>query len=76
MHRDYKQMAARAADLPDDSLVLDRAAALLLGIHVDTLRRLNLVPAVEITPRTRGRRLGDIRAFIRRRGHAGDAATA
>jgi hypothetical protein len=57
--------------LPDDSVVPDVIAAKVLGISVWTLRRGNPVPAVQISERRRGRRVGDLRAKVR-----GDSATA
>ena len=50
----------RADRLPDAAILPDRAAALLLGISVWTLRWNNPVPPVQITARMRGRKLSDI----------------
>jgi hypothetical protein len=61
----YLAMIARADRLPDAAILPDPAAALLMGISIWTLRRNNPVPAVQITARCRGRRLGDIRAMGR-----------
>jgi hypothetical protein len=51
--------------LPDDALVSDAVAAVLLSISVWTLRRENPVPARQISERKRGRRVGDLRAKVR-----------
>lgn len=62
---DYRAMIAHVDGLPDDALLPDPAAALLLGISVDTLRRSNPVPPIQVAPRCRSRRLGDIRKRYR-----------
>jgi hypothetical protein len=51
--------------LPDDSVIPDAVAAKVLGISVWTLRRQNPVPAVQISERCRGRRVGDVRDKVR-----------
>jgi hypothetical protein len=51
--------------LPDDSVVNDRAAAMILGVSVWTLRRANPVPKRQISERRYGRRVGDLRAKVR-----------
>jgi hypothetical protein len=51
--------------LPDDALVSDAVAAIILSISVWTLRRENPVPARQISERKRGRRVGDLRAKVR-----------
>jgi hypothetical protein len=51
--------------LPDDALVSDAVAAVLLSISVWTLRRENPIPARQISERKRGRRVGDLRAKVR-----------
>lgn len=56
-------LIARVGQLPDEAIMPDSVAAMLLGISIWTLRRENPVPAVQVTPRRRGRRLGDIRRF-------------
>lgn len=58
---DYRAMAEGSGKLPDEAILPDPAAAIVLGISVWTLRRNDPVPAVQITERIRGRRLGDIR---------------
>jgi hypothetical protein len=62
---DYTAIVAKFADLPDDAIVPDLAAALLLSISPWTLRRRNPVPPIKISERCRGRRAGDIRALVR-----------
>ena len=51
--------------LPDDALVSDAVAAVVLSISIWTLRRENPVPARQISERKRGRRVGDLRAKVR-----------
>jgi hypothetical protein len=51
--------------LPDDALVSDAVAAVILSISIWTLRRENPVPARRISERKRGRRVGDLRAKVR-----------
>ena len=51
--------------LPDDALVSDAVAAVILSISIWTLRRENPVPARQISERKRGRRVGDLRAKVR-----------
>jgi hypothetical protein len=62
---DYTAIVAKFSDLPDDAVVPDPAAALLLSISPWTLRRNNPVRPIQISQRCRGRRAGDIRAFVR-----------
>jgi hypothetical protein len=62
---DYNAIVARADNLPDAAILPDQAAAILMGISIWTLRRNNPVPPIDVTPRRRGRRLGDIRALTR-----------
>lgn len=50
---------------PDDVIVRDHHAARVLDISVWTLRRRNPVPAIRLSPRCVGRRLGDLRRLIR-----------
>ena len=51
--------------LPNDALVPDRVAAAILSISIWTLRRENPVPTRQISERRRGRRVGDLRNFVR-----------
>jgi hypothetical protein len=44
--------------LPNDAIVPDEVAAVILSIGVDTLRRNNPIPQVQISERRRGRRVG------------------
>jgi hypothetical protein len=57
--------------LPNDALVFDAVAALVLGVSLKTLQRKISLPARRISERRLGRRVGDIRALAR-----GEAATA
>jgi hypothetical protein len=60
---DHDAIVAAVDKLPDAAIIPDEAAARLMGISVWTLRRNNPVPAINISPRRRGRRLGAIRAL-------------
>jgi hypothetical protein len=51
--------------LPDDMIVSDQLAAILLNCSTRTLRRGSLVRRVKTGDRTGGRRLGDIRKLAR-----------
>jgi len=51
--------------LPNDAVVSDRIAAEILDISIWTLRRNNPIPAIQVSERRRGRRVGDIRAKVR-----------
>jgi hypothetical protein len=52
-------------NLPDDVIVPDPIAADILGISIWTLRRAGPVRPVQLSPKRRGRRLGDLRRLIR-----------
>jgi hypothetical protein len=51
--------------LPDDAIVPDPNAALVLGVSPWTLKRHDIVPRVQITPKLTGRRAGNLRAVAR-----------
>jgi hypothetical protein len=51
--------------LPDDALVSDAVAAVILAVSIWTLRRENPVPRRQISERRFGRRVGDLRAKVR-----------
>lgn len=51
--------------LPDDALVSDAVATVILGISLATLKKKNPVPARQISERRHGRRVGDLRAKVR-----------
>jgi hypothetical protein len=51
--------------LPDDMIVSDQLAAILLNCSTRTLRRGSSVPRIKTGDRTGGRRLGDIRKLTR-----------
>ena len=51
--------------LPNDAIVSDRVAAAILSISIWTLRRENPVPTRQVSERRRGRRVGDLRNFVR-----------
>ena len=57
--------------LPNDALVFDGVAALVLGVSLKTLQRKMSLPARQISEGRHGRRVGDIRALVR-----GEAVTA
>ena len=58
---DYDAIVAKVDSLPDAAIITDPAAARLMGISIWTLKRNNLVPAIQISIQRKGRRLGDIR---------------
>jgi hypothetical protein len=62
---DCAAILARFPQLPDDALVPDKVAAVLLGVSYHTLRKVNPVPPVENGTSRKYRRAGDIRARIR-----------
>lgn len=62
---DYRELAKRFGDLPDDAILPDPAAAIILGISIWTLKRRDPVRRIMISPRRSGRRAGDIRALAR-----------
>jgi hypothetical protein len=51
--------------LPDDAIVPDRVASVILAVSIWTLRRTNPVPQRQISERCFGRRVGDLRAKVR-----------
>lgn len=51
--------------LPDDALVSDAVAAIILDISLSSLKKTAPVPARQISERRHGRRVGDIRAKVR-----------
>jgi hypothetical protein len=51
--------------LPNDALVFDGVAALVLGVSLKTLKRKISLPARQISEGRHGRRVGDIRALVR-----------
>jgi hypothetical protein len=66
--RKQKRLAEFLANfdaLPNDALARDLEAAAILGTSVWTLQRTNPVPARKISERVRGRRVGDLRRFMR-----------
>jgi hypothetical protein len=63
--RDLKGIIRRVPDMPDESILPDPVAAVLLGVSVKSLNRNNPVPPIELGPRMRGRNLGHIRALAR-----------
>jgi hypothetical protein len=63
--QDANSVVSKFDQLPDDAIVNDRAAAIILGVSVWTLRRTAPVPKRQISERCYGRRVGDIRAKVR-----------
>jgi hypothetical protein len=59
------QFLKRFDDLPDNCVIKDPFAALVLSTSVWTLRRSNPVPKIQISERCYGRRVGDIRRKMR-----------
>jgi hypothetical protein len=51
--------------LPDDALVSDAEAAVVLNISLSTLKKKQPIPRREISEGRHGRRVGDIRAKVR-----------
>jgi hypothetical protein len=64
--RDFFAIARNFDQLPDGAVIPDCAAAIVLGMSIWTLRRANPTPQIALSPRSRGRRVGDIRKAIRR----------
>jgi hypothetical protein len=62
---DIKQILASFDSLPDDAIIPDPAAAEVMGISTDTLRRQTRIPQRRLSERRCGRRVGDIRALAR-----------
>jgi hypothetical protein len=61
------ELVKRFDELPDDAILPDKAACLVLGISERTLRyRIPEIPKIKISQGRGGRRVGDIRAHIRR----------
>jgi hypothetical protein len=56
-------------DRPDDAVIADPVVAELLGISLRTLRRHQHIRRVQLSPGRVGRRLGDVRAHVRRGQH-------
>ncbi|HJY92903.1 MAG TPA: hypothetical protein VJ255_21635 [Candidatus Acidoferrum sp.] len=65
MTSEQLEQLKRFESLPDDCIVRDPVAALLLDTSVWTLRRNNPVPKIQISARCYGRRAGDLRRKIR-----------
>jgi hypothetical protein len=65
MTNEQIEQLKRSEALPDDCVIDDLLASLILGMSIWTLRRNNPVSPVQLSARKRGRRLGDIRKAIR-----------
>jgi hypothetical protein len=65
MTNEQIEQLKRSEGLPDDCVIDDPLAALMLGMSIWTLRRNNPAPPVRLSARKRGRRLGNIRKLIR-----------
>jgi hypothetical protein len=60
------EMLEKVKNLPDEFIVSDEVCGLLLGgMSRWTVDRTNPVPPIQLSTRTRGRRLGDIRKLTR-----------
>ena len=57
--------------LPDDAIAPDPVSAKLMSMSIWTLQRTNPVPPRQMSERIRGRRVGDIRAFVRGESNVG-----
>ncbi len=55
----------RFDDLPNDAVLDDSAAAVILNMSIHTLRRNDPVPRRQISARRFGRRVGDLRQLIK-----------
>jgi hypothetical protein len=64
LERMYAKLA-RFDGLPDDAVVDDRVAGMVLNMSATTLRRQNPVPQRQLSARRIGRRVGDLRKLIR-----------
>jgi len=51
--------------LPDDAVVPDKVARLVLNESERSFRRNSPIPKVQLGPQRNGRRVGDIRALVR-----------
>jgi len=65
MTNEQLEQLKRSAALPDDCVIDESLAALMLDMSVWTLRRNDPVPPIRLTARKIGRRLGNIRQLIR-----------
>jgi hypothetical protein len=70
--RNIEDLVAKFDLLSNDAIVPDEVAARVLGTSRWTLKRNRLLPAIPISERFTGRRVGDIRA--KARGHPQSAA--
>ena len=65
------ELLRQLAALPDWAVLTDRQTSQVLGLSVDTLRRLDRdregPPWVKLSPRRRGRPVGGLRQWIERR---------
>jgi hypothetical protein len=59
--RDVAAILQRIPGLPDEAIIPDPIAAILLNISLKSLKRHNPTPRIDIGPRTGGRQLGAIR---------------
>jgi hypothetical protein len=65
------ELLKRTASLPDDAVVDDRIAAILLNMSAWTLKKRAPVPRIQTSARRFGRRMGDIRRLVRDGASAG-----
>jgi hypothetical protein len=72
----YLEIIENLQKLPDDTVVSEPIAAFLLNCSPRSLRRRSPVPRIQTTERCGGRRLGDIREFIRRKSRTSPANSA
>lgn len=63
--KDIGEIVASFDRLSDDAVIPDSAAARILHIGVDTLKRQSRIPQRWLSERRCGRRVGDIRAVAR-----------
>jgi hypothetical protein len=63
--RDVAAILRRIPELPDEAIIPDPVAAILLNISPRSLKRNNPTPPVQVSPRVFGRQLGAIRQLGR-----------
>jgi hypothetical protein len=63
--RDLAIILRRIPELPNEAIIPDPVAALILNISLKTLKRTNPIPRIQISPRVSGRQLGAIRQLGR-----------
>jgi hypothetical protein len=65
MSPSFQRQLAIFDSLPNDAVVFDTVACIVLGISLNTLKTKTNLPVRQITEGRHGRRVGDIRALVR-----------